>query len=291
MILNYAISLFGAATLRIWRYSLYVVNNSAPNRLYRNNGNSTFTDISASAGVADSGAGWGAEWGDFDGDGDLDLYMANNGTNRLYRNNGNSTFTDIGAAAGVADGGNANGEAWADFDGDGNLDLFLANNGSANHLFRNNGDSTFTEIGSLAGVAQTANSRGVAWGDFDSDGDLDLYVTKNGAANTLFVNNLNPYPQTYQSLEVLNNLGQWTQNGIRIVLKATSGGTHVATRTLHGGSYTSQGATPVIFYNLSPWTSYDVVITWSDGSMSTHTIGVPSTSPKSICKGVGLCTP
>jgi len=168
----------------------YLANNGT-NKLYRNNGNGTFTDIASSAGVNASGNSRGAVWGDIDSDGDLDLYVAINGANLLYRNNGNSTFTDIASSAGVNDSGDGVGVAWGDFDKDGDLDLYLANFGGTNRLYRNNGNSTFTDIASSAGVADTGNGYGVAWGDFDNDGDLDLHVAKIGAANRLYQNNGN----------------------------------------------------------------------------------------------------
>ena len=170
---------------------LYVVNYGSANKLYRNNGNGTFTEVGVSAGVADTGNGNGAAWGDYDNDGDLDLYLTNNGTNRLYRNNGNGTFTEVGAAAGVANVGYGIGTAWGDYDNDGDLDLYVVNYGSANLLYRNNGNGTFTEVGVAASVNNAGTGYAAAWGDYDNDGDLDLYLANNGTANRLYRNNGN----------------------------------------------------------------------------------------------------
>jgi len=157
---------------------IYVVNYNEPNVLYRNNGDDTFTNVAAAAGVANAGPGYGSAWGDFDNDGDLDLYVTNDGPNILYRNNGDGTLTDVTSIAGVGNAGWGRGAAWGDFDNDGYLDLYVVNSLSsqASVLYHNNGDRTFTDVASIAGVEFMGNGRGVGWGDYDADGDLDLYV-------------------------------------------------------------------------------------------------------------------
>jgi phosphodiesterase/alkaline phosphatase D-like protein len=158
---------------------IYVVNYGSANRLHRNNGNGTFTEVGASAGVADAGDGNGAAWGDYDNDGDLDLYLANNGTNRLFRNDGSTGFSEVGAAAHVDDAGYGQGVSWVDYDRDGRLDLYVVNHGSANRLYHNEG-GVFTEVGGAAGVADAGLGYEGVWGDYDNDGDSDLYLTNNG---------------------------------------------------------------------------------------------------------------
>lgn len=130
--------------------------------------------------------GSGVAWGDFDGDGDWDLYAVNfagplgqsphaEGSNRLFRNDGDR-FTDVTEAAGVADLESFGmGATFADYDGDGDSDLYVTNFGP-NRLFRNRGDGTFEEVAAAAGVDDPSWSCGAAWGDFDRDGHLDLYV-------------------------------------------------------------------------------------------------------------------
>ena len=170
----------------------YLANHdNEVNRLYRNNGNETFTEVGASAGVNDGGSGQGVTWGDYDNDGDIDLYLANTHSqaNRLYRNNGNGTLTEVGASAGVNDSGNGTGVSWGDYDNDGDIDLYLVNQSQANRLYHNNGDGTFTEVGSSLGVDDTGNGRTGPWGDYDNDGDLDLYLTNDGGTNRLYRNN------------------------------------------------------------------------------------------------------
>ena len=173
---------------------IYVVNQSTtavPNRLFKNDGSGTFTEVGGTAGVDDSGDGRGGAWGDYDGDGDPDLYVANNGgANKLYSNDGDGTFTDASAAP-VNDANNGVGTAWGDYDNDGDLDLYLTNFTSvANKLFQNNGSGTFTEVGAAAGVDDSGSGQGASWGDYDNDGDLDLYLAQ-GGPNRLFQNNGN----------------------------------------------------------------------------------------------------
>lgn len=180
---------------------LYVTNFGQPNRLYRNDG-SRFSEIAAQAGVDDGGDGYGAAWADVEGDGDPDLYVANFGENRFYRNEGGH-FVEAAADAGLDDDNSSVQPAWADYDGDGDLDLFLANSGP-NRLFRNDGGS-FADASSDAGVEELGlggPSFGAAWGDFDNDRDLDLYVTYFGEGNRLYVNTNGRFEESSSSFDV-----------------------------------------------------------------------------------------
>jgi hypothetical protein len=205
---------------------LYFVNGApgAANALYRNNHDGTFTDVTARAGLAASTPATsyktGVAVGDYDNDGDLDLYVTAFGPNILYRNNGDGTFTDVTAAAGVA-GGPAewsSSTGFFDFDRDGKLDLYVANyldfrlddnpfcgfrkdgyrmycnptmfDGVADRLFHNNGDGTFTDVSRQAGIANPAGKGlGVTFCDFDRDGDTDVYVANDLVRNFLYRNN------------------------------------------------------------------------------------------------------
>jgi hypothetical protein len=123
------------------------------------------------------GKGRGVAWGDYDGDGDQDLYIGSYNANRLYRND-DTAFVDV-TSGDLGYTGKTNGVAWADYDGDGDLDIYLANYGSANKLLRNDGGA-FTDV-TAGPLGDTGNGRGMAWGDYDGDGDLDLYIVNNGA--------------------------------------------------------------------------------------------------------------
>ena len=182
-----------------------------PNTLYRNNGNGTFSDVTTAAGVDDPRWSTAATFVDYDRDGDLDLFVANYldfsvtankqcfdpaGTrdycgprsyrpvpDRLFRNDGSGRFTDVSETAGItkADGAGL-GVSTGDYNGDGWLDLYVANDATPNQLWTNQKDGTFVDEGPLAGVALNAagnpeGSMGVASGDYDRDGDEDLFVT------------------------------------------------------------------------------------------------------------------
>ena len=177
---------------------IVAVGTYQPHALYRNNGDGTFTNVAAEAGIADPRGGWGSLFADYDNDGYPDLYITRGGwsgaaENTLYHNNADGTFTDVTHAAGVADPQSSFCAAWADYDNDGYIDLYIADgvigDGAANVLYRNNRDGTFTNTAESAGVANTGNSLGTAWGDYDKDGYIDLHVVNYGQSNVLYRNN------------------------------------------------------------------------------------------------------
>ncbi len=184
--------------------------------LYHNNGNGTFTEVTAKAGVRCQSYGMGVTSADYDNDGDLDIYVLNFGPNVLYRNNGDGTFTDVTAQAGLSDPLWSAHAAWLDYDRDGDLDVFVVNYlaydkgafqktrayyaadnfpgplsypGSQSHLFRNNGNGTFTDVTKEAGLIYP-NGRGMSAVavDIDLDGDQDLYVSNDAGPNNLWIN-------------------------------------------------------------------------------------------------------
>ncbi|UCE17265.1 MAG: VCBS repeat-containing protein [Gemmatimonadota bacterium] len=176
---------------------LFVANQrDRDNFLYMNNGDGTFTKITAGPVVTDGGASFSSAWGDYDNDGYLDLFVANafNQNNFLYRNRGDGTFEKVTEGAVVSDGGESLGASWGDYNNDGFLDLFVANRSNQNNfLYMNNGDGTFTKITEGSIVADNRSSHGGSWGDYDNDGDLDLFVANgpysgDGEADQLFRN-------------------------------------------------------------------------------------------------------
>ena len=193
-------------------------DNPPTNALYRNDGNFKFTDVTAKAGVGDKGYGLGVCAGDYDNDGDQDIYLNNHGVNVLYRNNGDGTFTDVAKKAGVADGDKTGaGACFLDMDGDGDLDLYVSHyfkftyegykpgliNGvpvysrgpsafkpEVDSLYRNNGDGTFTDVSKASGIAKGSSwGMGVVCADYDKDGDTDIFVANDVSFNYLFRNN------------------------------------------------------------------------------------------------------
>ena len=176
---------------------LYVTNwassvSNSVNRLYRNNGNGSFTDVANSAGVGDFRNSVAAAWADYDNDGDLDLYVVNFfEQDQLYRNNGNGTFSRVTSSAGVnvISQGDETNVVWGDYNGDGLLDIYVCKRRFRNTLYHNNGNGTFSEIGEVAGVADARDSEAAAWADYDGDGDQDLYVVNREQNNALYKNN------------------------------------------------------------------------------------------------------
>ncbi len=150
--------------------------------LYRNNGDGTFTDVTANSGLDGWGPAFTASWVDYDNDGRLDLYVAFNlgslferkTKNRLFHNNGDGTFTDVTDSAGLVTEWPTIGHTWGDYDNDGRPDLFVSNSIGKSQLFHNNGDGTFTDVSREAGIDMYGLGSICYWIDYDNDGWLDL---------------------------------------------------------------------------------------------------------------------
>jgi hypothetical protein len=159
---------------------LYVCNSDGnrKNFMYHNDGNNTFTKITAGLAVNDAFYSRSISWTDMDLDGDADIFVTNenNEQENIYRNDGGGTFTKLTAGPLLMNSGNTMSSSWADFDNDGDMDVFVANDLGDNALFRNDGNFTFTKM-----IDTVSNSNGnsfsSAWSDIDNDGDLDLFVT------------------------------------------------------------------------------------------------------------------
>ena len=196
-----------------------------PSALYRAKGDGSYTDVTASAGVAGRGWGMGCTVGDIDNDGLPDLYVLGLNGNVLYRNRGDGTFADATEAAGLGGGRWSTSAAFVDYDRDGDLDLYVANNiqvdtrksplsfpgpdcnyrgtrvmcgprgltGALDAFYRNNGDGTFTDVTAAAGVLEEhpRYGLGVAAGDFDNDGWPDIYVANDSTPSYLYRNRRN----------------------------------------------------------------------------------------------------
>ena len=188
------------------------------NRLYRQNRDGSFADVTQSAGLANAGKGnygMAVAVGDYDNDGYPDLFVTSYGKNVLYHNNGDGTFTDVTVKAGVAGGGWSVSAGFFDYNNDGNLDLFVTRymEWDADHnkvcggdwhtycppnvfpattclLYRNRGDGTFEDVSARAGfTAKKGRALGAAFADYDGDGFTDIFVSNDGMQQYLFHNN------------------------------------------------------------------------------------------------------
>ena len=190
------------------------------NRLYRQNKDGSFSDVTEAAGLSGAGTGnygMGVAVGDYDNDGFPDLFVTSYGKNILYHNNGDGTFTDVTAKAGAAGGGWSASAGFFDFDNDGHLDLFVTRYmewdtkhsktcggawrtycppaefpATTNLLYRNRGDGTFEDVSEKSGItAKKGRALGVAFADYDNDGFTDIFVANDGMQQHLYHNNGN----------------------------------------------------------------------------------------------------
>jgi hypothetical protein len=162
--------------------------NTNSNRLYRNNGDGTFSSIIAGDLGADALGAFGGAWADYDNDGFLDLAVGNSSAAAsLYHNNGNGTFS-LNPNFTPSDVGNLWSVDWGDFNGDLRSDLYVTNNGGTNFLYRNDGGGFFTKETVGPHVTDSQNNFGASWIDIDNDGDNDIFVPVNAFNNALYIN-------------------------------------------------------------------------------------------------------
>ncbi len=207
-----------------WGLKDFPKGEEPTNHLYRNNRNGTFTDVTEKAGLVRHGWGQGVCVGDYDNDGNLDLFVTYYGRNVLYHNNGNGTFTDVTRDSGLLQPELHwnTGAAFLDYNRDGHLDLFVCNyvdyeygtklyesnpalvgeqspviygiaglKGTKNFLYRNNHDGTFTDVSDAAGISKAGLTYGFTpcVADYDNDGWPDIYVANDSTSSLLFMNN------------------------------------------------------------------------------------------------------
>jgi len=208
------------------------------NRLYKNNRDGTFTDVTEKAGLQGRLYGMGVGTGDYDNDGNVDLLVTNLGGNVLYHNNGDGTFTDVTAKAGVGGCGWCTGACFVDYDRDGHLDLIVSRyvewdfssnvycgehkpgyraychpdqfNAITHLVFHNNGDGTFTDVSKKCGIAASpGKGLGIAVSDFDRDGWPDIFIANDSVAEQLF---RNKHDGTFEEVALAAGLA-YDQNG------------------------------------------------------------------------------
>ena len=244
---------------------LYVTNKGALNVLYRNDGIG-FRNVTRDAGVEGPGDSTGVAFADYDNDGNLDIYVGSDGPNFLYRNNGDGTFTDMAEAAGVARVGEAT-PAFGDCDSDGDLDLYLAVWEGQAVMYRNKGDGTFEDVTQDAGMGALGNGWSAIFGDYDGDGDLDLYASYATRPNILYRNNGND--NNWLHIKTLGSSSN--SNGIGARIELSAGGMWQMREVSGGTGYGSQGSLTVEF-GLGENVAADAVeIRWPSGIVTSLT--------------------
>ena len=241
---------------------LYLANQSgAADAMWRNDGTS-FTDVAGALGMTGlprtkAEGGVGCAVGDYDNDGDFDIFAPNYGRNLLYRNNGNGTFSEVGQDLGVGVDNHAVGADWGDYDNDGDLDLSVASYEGApgaqtpvNALFRNDRANGFVNVLRRTSVFNAAD-HGTQFVDYDGDGGLDLSVTDgygDAGGHFLFRNTIAPDAKRRSlSVLVLDAKGHQTRFGAEVRLYDAAGRIIASRQVVTGGGYNTQRAGPVHF--------------------------------------------
>ncbi len=190
---------------------VFVLNEFNNSNLYKNNGDGSFT-LDTLSGFSYQAKGSSATWCDYDNDGNIDLYVVTKDEyvpSALWKNNGDGTFTNVTNIAGVGNLTYGQSAAWGDFNNDGFLDIVVCNVNAPNKLYKNNGNGSFTEVAAIVGVSDGGINYSPLWIDYDLDGYLDLYITRNGP-NRLFRNNGND-----SFTEIAGRMGISTSESIR----------------------------------------------------------------------------
>jgi hypothetical protein len=273
------------------------------NRLYRQNKDGGFTDVTEAAGLANAGDGnygMGVAVGDYDNDGYPDLYVTSYGRNILYHNNGDGTFTDVTAKAGVAAGGWSVSAGFLDYDNDGKLDLFVTRYmewdtkhsktcggewhtycppeefpATTNILYHNNGDGTFTDVSQRSRIAaKKGRGLGVAFADYDEDGFTDIFVANDGMQQYLYHNNGN---------------GTFTERGLEAGAALSEDGRRLSGMGVVFQDYDNDGWPDIVVTEL-PREIYGVYHNDGNGSFSYRSLetGLGALSSGSSGWGVGL---
>jgi hypothetical protein len=267
-----------------WQDILLVNSTSWPDQktgktvmaLYHNNKDGTFTDVTRQAGLAVETYGLGCAIGDYDNDGNVDIYITSVGPNHLFRNLGNGKFADVTGKAGVGDPGFSTSAAWFDYDKDGKLDLFVCNyvdwsiekdqycsldgknksyctpqayKGQSSTLYHNKGNGTFENVTQKAGLQDpTSKALGVALLDYDNDGWLDLFVANDTEPNKLYRNNHN---------------GAFTDNAVAAGVAFSEAGTARAGMGVDAADYDQTGRQSLVIGN---FTNESMSLYRNDGS-------------------------
>jgi enediyne biosynthesis protein E4 len=271
------------------------------NRLFRQNKDGSFTDVTAAAGLSSAGDanyGMGVAAADYDNDGFTDLYVTSYGRNILYHNNGNGTFTDVTAKAGVAAGGWSVSAGFFDFDNDGRLDLFVTRYmewdlmhskscgvspkiycspsefpAATSVLYRNRGDGTFEDVSMASGIAaKKGKALGVAFADYDDDGFADVFVANDGMEQFLFHNNGN---------------GTFTERALEAGVAFTDDGKRISGMGVDFRDYDNDGRPDIVVTDLARQ-SYAVYHNEGHGTFSYRSLPTGISALSGVSSGWGM---
>jgi hypothetical protein len=244
---------------------LYVANSGHPNKLYLNNKNETFKDITQSAGVGFNGDSRQVTAADYDGDGDIDLFVANaEGTSVLYRNLGNVKFQNVTAGSGLLGPKNATSASFTDFDNDGDQDLMLVQAPGGNLIFRNDGKGKFLKVSNVD-VTNPSNASSTSSADTNNNGTSDVVIGgSNGSDDTLY-DNTGGAGNNWLVLVLQGIASNRSAIGAKIVLRA---GAILQAKVITSGNGQSQDSLPVEF-GLGAATSAQIIIAWPSGKTQT----------------------
>jgi hypothetical protein len=249
---------------------LFVANFREKNELYRNAGKGKFIRVEQSPFSVDVGASVGCSWGDYDNDGLLDLFVANQAeADFLYHNDGGGTFSKVSAGPIVAGAGNSTGSSWVDFDNDADLDLFVSDFGGEKRLFRNLGGGFFERVRQHKIVGDKTNAQGHAWADVDNDGAVEVFVANNDQEQLLFHNEGNG--NRWIKLELVGRKSNRAAIGARVRVKTIVCGYpvwqihEVSAQT--GGGMSGQSSLPVEFGLGNALKVDSLVIHWPSGAV------------------------
>ncbi len=248
---------------------LYIGNFDPKSSSYKhylfNNDMVRFKDVSNEVGIAHNGKESSASFIDYDNDGFLDLYIVKESGDVLYRNSGKGHFEDVTSKAKIGSKNGGNKALFFDLDHDGDLDLFETGSNS-NLVFRNNGDGTFQEQSEKMGLSGNgANSRDAAFGDFDDDGDIDLFVVNENTGNILYSNQRQGIFKDITEKSGLKNnggssavaVGDFNNDGFLDLFIASGSGNHELFQNLGNGSFESVKKSKVMFAALQQVKAYD----------------------------------
>lgn len=256
-----------------WTDIFVICYQGQADRLYKNNGNGTFSLMNGSVPI-DNDWGSGGAFGDYDNDGWLDLFVTNHNTNnRLYRNNGNGSFSLATSSLPNNESGPLSfGCVWADFDNDGKLDLFVSNFGTVSFLYKNNGGSSFSRVTNESIATDIAFGVGNSFSDINMDGKIDFFVANNGSGSPLndllYVNNCQ---QSGNYLGIKLKGCTLNKSGIGSRIRIKQGSNSYIREGTGGQGYHGQNSLWELFGLGTATTVDSVIVYWTTGNIQKFT--------------------